>query len=298
MKPDALLDATGTIFTCMQPGFQTDAFTTFWQDQMATQGTASYLPQPRVTAYRGTADPSGFFALQSASGCVVWQPFEPEAGVIDVELLESSLATAYEASRRALAANLVAFDCLQQTDYRFVVPDMSQILREMFAYLPVNQQRITDETPQPDDTRDTVRSRQIEEIKELADLTNDQLAELFQVSRTSVQSWIAGGGMRRAHQEHLRQILAIFRAASRRVDSREQLHELLLTPIGKAQRRPFDYLSDRQYAVARGYLQPSLPTDRYQLRRPITPRVMLSEEDRRENLEHLSPSPRDPGDHE
>ncbi len=141
-------------------------------------------------------------------------------------------------------------------------------------------------------------------LKQMASLTDAEVARLFAVSRSNVQGWLhRGQGMHSARQHRLLEILKVLEDAYRRLGEDEQsLRQALLTPVSPEGQTPFDYLAQGRYLVARGYLhslaQPETQRRRTARRAPIRPVVRLSEATRLAALEALSPSPRvdaDPG---
>jgi predicted GNAT family acetyltransferase len=131
----------------------------------------------------------------------------------------------------------------------------------------------------------------VRRLKELTALSNAQIGELLGVTRSNVQAWLRGQGIRRAHEEHLLQVLAVVEDAACRFGDAERTRRAMLRPVGPGRPRPFDYLRDRNYLVAGGFLQnvsggveSFLGPDRSV---PLTPL------DRRlATLEDLSPTPR------
>lgn len=133
-------------------------------------------------------------------------------------------------------------------------------------------------------------------LKVMAGLTDEEIASLFDVSRGNVQGWLnRGQGMRLRRQQHMMNALAVIEDWSRRLNGDSQaLHLLLFTPVGPRGETPFDYLARQQYRAARGYLQIAGKTRR-ERRAPLRPDVRRTEADRLSALEELSPSPRDMG---
>lgn len=128
-------------------------------------------------------------------------------------------------------------------------------------------------------------------LKLLTSLSNAQIGELAGVTRTNVQAWLRGQGMRRAHEEHLLQVLAVVEDAARRFGDAERTRTAMLKPVGPGRPRPFDYLRDGNYLVAGGFLQhvsesvgPLLVPDRSMPQPPLHRRLAT--------LEELSPTPR------
>lgn len=141
-------------------------------------------------------------------------------------------------------------------------------------------------------------AEKVTRLKNLTALRNTEVAELLGVSPTNVQGWLSRGqGMRPSRQRHLLDTLKVLEDADRRLGGDEQmLRQALLTPVGPDGKTPFDFLAQKKYLVARGYLQ-SLsqppPPRRPPLKRlPIRPRVQLPEPVQLAALEELSPTPR------
>lgn len=65
-------------------------------------------------------------------------------------------------------------------------------------------------------------------LREISDLTAEQLARLFGVSRRSVQSWIGGAPMAAVHEERLSRLTAVIGAVGNTPDERRQ--RLLSSP--------------------------------------------------------------------
>jgi hypothetical protein len=175
---------------------------------------------------------------------------------------------------RQLAADLAAL--LRRTDAIRDWEEREQIERRQIAVAP---------PPWLED---------LNRLKVLAALTDDELAALFDVSRGNVQGWLhRGQGMRWHRQRHLLNALAVIEDSSRRLSGDAQtLRHLLLTPVGPSGHTPFDYMAQQQYRTARGYLQIAGRTRR-ERRAPLRPDVRRSEADRLGALEELSPSPRE-----
>jgi hypothetical protein len=96
---------------------------------------------------------------------------------------------------------------------------------------------------------------QIVRLKDLTGLSNARIGELLGVTRSNVRAWLRGQAMRRTREEHLLQVLTVVEDAAHRFGSAERTRLALLTPVGPERPRPFDYLRDRSYLVAAGFLQ-------------------------------------------
>jgi hypothetical protein len=182
-------------------------------------------------------------------------------------------------------------------------PEHVQHLRQLTADLAALRERtdairVEEERERHEELQVTVAPppwlEDLNRLKALASLTDDELASLFDVSRGNVQGWLhRGQGMRRHRQRHLLNTLAVIEDSSQRLNGDPQaLHHLLLTPASPSGRTPFDYLVQRQYRTARGYLQIAGKT-RGDRRTPLRPDVRRPEADRLGALEELSPSPRE-----
>jgi hypothetical protein len=292
MKLDVLSDATGTVLTGAHP-FACSAGTIFWWDQDATQGYASRSSKPRIAAFRHTDASSRYFAVHNERGGCAWAIHDPEPDFDDMGLFWSVPATADEIGLGLpLLADLISLRRQQPTSYLFVFDDAVESWRNVVEDLRTRSLTSTAEPVVIEQSTESAWVEQLTELKQIAALTNEQLSSLFDVSRTSVQEWLTGRGMRTGNREHLRQILTILRDAYQRLGSSHQLHEILMMPIGKRHLRPFDHLVEKQYAIARGYLQQRPSLDRNRERRPIRSRVKPSEMDRLDRLEDLNPPPR------
>ena len=289
MTAEVMTDTTETTLALTYPLVgDSAAVATFWQGQEPTQG---YAPHFNTT--------NAFIWFQGSLSHTYWVQHTLDLDILDVGLFWSLPATAHEVIiDPSMIDDLVNLRQQRLTSYRFSFTDALKTLRGIIASRLVLPVLAAEESPRRRDVPDHAWVEQLTEIKQLSELTNDQLAQLFDVSRTSVQGWLAGGGMRSVNRKHLRQIVPILRDAYQRHQSSQQLHELLMTPVGEKRRRVFDYLMEKDYEIARGYLQHRRATKRQRLREPIKPKVQLSEADRLDSLEQLSPSPRAVTDHE
>jgi DNA-binding transcriptional regulator YiaG len=135
------------------------------------------------------------------------------------------------------------------------------------------------------------RAAQIVRLKQLTGLSNARIGELLGVTRTNVPAWLRGQAMRRAHEEHLLQVLAVVEGAARRFRSAERTRLALLTPVGPERPRPFDYLRDRSHLIAGGLLQNAPGADEPSPE-PSRAARELPLDDRLAALEELNPTPR------
>ena len=117
------------------------------------------------------------------------------------------------------------------------------------------------------------RSTPAECLRERSGLDAGRLAAMFGVSRVTYQNWIAGAAPQGARREHLLEVLALIEEAERRLGGARAVGDWLLSPVGRARRRPIDLLAERDYDTFRGFLL-RVPTGRERVR-PLTtaPRV-------------------------
>lgn len=134
-------------------------------------------------------------------------------------------------------------------------------------------------------------AEQIGRLTDLTALSDAQIGELLGVTRANVRQWLRGQEMRRACAEHLGEILSVVVDAHRRFGTAERTRLALLTPVGPGRPRPFDYLRDRSYLVAGGFLQ-VIPDALAADWTPIRPGPTLPRDVRLATLEELSPTPR------
>jgi transcriptional regulator with XRE-family HTH domain len=132
-------------------------------------------------------------------------------------------------------------------------------------------------------------------LKQAAGLTDEELGQLFGVSRGSVQGWLhRSQEMRPDRQRHLNALLSVIEDAARRLGEDERaLRYALLTRVGKQNKSPFDYLREREYRLARGLLHVvSTPaeTGAAGLRILAEYPVAATAAEREAALEELSPS--------
>jgi transcriptional regulator with XRE-family HTH domain len=97
-------------------------------------------------------------------------------------------------------------------------------------------------------------SVQAEHLREISGLTIKRLAEIFTVSRTTYHEWISGSALRDAHREHLLEVLPLMEQAAQRLGSPHDTSTWLLTPVSPGGKKPVDYLTEREYALFRGFL--------------------------------------------
>lgn len=122
-------------------------------------------------------------------------------------------------------------------------------------------------------------------LREISGLTVEQLAELFHISRPTFHEWLRGSSLTNKHREHLLEILPLIEEASQRFGSPNATSTWLLTPVSPAGKKPIDYLSERQYAVFRGFLLRQSAGQ--QLFRPLTPSKRVYLERSREEVEDV-----------
>lgn len=181
-------------------------------------------------------------------------------------------------------------------------PEQVQRVREFAADLAEQLERTATGRVQQEQTRRVEQQEAIEQhvwlqdlnrLKELAALTDEEIASLFGVSRGNVQGWLRRGqGMRSHRQRHLLNTLAVVEDSSRRLDGDSRaLRHLLLTPVGPSGQTPFDFLIHHKYRTARGYMQ-NARNQQIGRRPPLRSDVRRAKEDRFFALEALSPSPR------
>jgi hypothetical protein len=93
-----------------------------------------------------------------------------------------------------------------------------------------------------------------EELRSISGLPPMLLAELFDVSRTTIYKWLNGVTPRGRHFEHLTQALAHIKDASRQFVRPAELATWLRSPIAAGASRPMDYLRLRRFSTFRGLL--------------------------------------------
>jgi hypothetical protein len=131
----------------------------------------------------------------------------------------------------------------------------------------------------------------IRRLKELTTLNDVQLAELLGATSADLRRWARGQAMHEVGAEHLLEILAVVEDAHRRFRTAEQTRLALLRPVGPGRPRPFDYLRDRSYLIAGGFLQ-RLPERVDPIRDAARSARKLPLDIRLATLEELSPTPR------
>lgn len=133
---------------------------------------------------------------------------------------------------------------------------------------------------------------QLLRLKDIAALTNAQMAKLLQVNRGAVQKWLNGSrAMKRSRRERLNQILdSISELPLPSTPAPELLRQALFRPSIASGKTPVDYLIAEDYSTATGLLAISLKKhvdQRDSLKRRIGESLPLL--DRNENLEDLNP---------
>lgn len=134
---------------------------------------------------------------------------------------------------------------------------------------------------------------------EIVDLANDlrrlsgldiaSLASLFKVSRATYHRWLRGLPVSKKHCDLMLEILPLIEEAAQRLGSPESVNRWLLTPVSAGNRKPIEYLIEKQYDLFRGFLlhqrtgkeqfRPLKPS-----RRTFRPRKREEIEDVREQL--------------
>ena len=118
------------------------------------------------------------------------------------------------------------------------------------------------------------------EVRLLADLTWEELAEVFGANRHSIHSWISGKSLRAKEEQHVYHVLD----AIRRIDRGTSFYNRPLLLDEKDGVRPVDLLRDHKYeefvklvGVGKGRPKPkSLSRKEREARRPPPVDVMLS----------------------
>lgn len=72
------------------------------------------------------------------------------------------------------------------------------------------------------DDQPTSAGNSVTRLRELSNLTADQLARLFDVSRRSIQNWISGAPMAASHEERLSHLTSVISAAGATPDERRK----------------------------------------------------------------------------
>ncbi len=118
------------------------------------------------------------------------------------------------------------------------------------------------------------------EVRLLADLTWEELAEVFGANRHSIHSWVSGKSLRAKEEQHVYHVLD----AIRRIDRGTSFYNRPLLLDEKDGVRPADLLRDHKYeefvklvGVGKGRPKPlSLSRKEWEARRPPPVDVMLS----------------------
>lgn len=93
-----------------------------------------------------------------------------------------------------------------------------------------------------------------DELRTITKLAPARLADLFGISRTAIYKWIEGTVPRDVRAQHLLDVLAHVRDASRRLPRSVDLTIWLQTPVSPGGRSPLDYLKEQRYGAFRGFL--------------------------------------------
>lgn len=132
---------------------------------------------------------------------------------------------------------------------------------------------------------------QARRLREISGLTVEQLADIFEVSRTTYHKWMDDSPLSERHKEHLLEVLPLVEEALQRLGSASAVNTWLLTPVSAGDKKPIEYLSSRQYNTFRGFLLHQ-GIDQKLLRPPIPLKYPYLERPREEvedELERLNP---------
>jgi len=129
-----------------------------------------------------------------------------------------------------------------------------------------------------------------EELRRLSGLTPAQLAQLFDVSRTTFYNWMEGASPREGSFAHLVETLNHVRDAKKRLAGVADLSAWLRTPVSAGGATPLQYLRQRRFDVFRGLVvRAKSPTTEFATAKSPVIRSTMSASARKQALERLSP---------
>lgn len=112
-----------------------------------------------------------------------------------------------------------------------------------------------------------------ESLRRISGLDAARLAQIFGVSRTTYQQWVAGTTPRGTRYDDLLRVLSLHREAAEHLGGTAPLTVWLRTPVSPGGPTPADLLRQRRYPAFRGFLLRRPVEERLMRRRPLAPRI-------------------------